>query len=159
MCLGGFWYYILIAKPPQSKRTVTTQRYFLDLGNGELFAADPFEPAMVPPAVSPSGGVAVEAFVFACETCTDENRFVGYVMKWNEETYPKKVEEYEKIARGEEVIGITAGQLISLADGADWQGRDTDGSKAVMTQAKFDGHGKCSGKKVVPCYPPQPKPE
>jgi len=71
---------VMRASQPTGAALDQGQVYFYDLGAKQLYAAA----NAWPPVTAPSGEEGVAAYVYACGECTEGNRTIGYLTRFDE---------------------------------------------------------------------------
>lgn len=134
---------------------LVNKSWFYDLDKKSLFAVDPKQPEHVAPFDAPSGNRAVQAFVFGCDDCSDDNQFIGYLLQWKPDAQKRKQEELRKLAAGEDLnYSVERGQQIRRESEAEWHDKEAALAKTLISAVRRDGDGRCVGKKIKRCQPP-----
>lgn len=123
--------------------------YYMDLTSKELIPVDPGKPANVPLVKLENGGEAARAFVFACDACSEQTRFVGYLVKWEADARAAVQQAIENGSDEPE-----RGMQIGAPDGSTWHNAGSKDADALIRSTRRDGAGRCAGKRLVKCSPP-----
>lgn len=137
LILGTTWFWML--KPGGDVRGV----WFYDLESATLY---PASEDVRPPAVAPSGGEGVRAQVYTCTTCSESERFIGYLEKYSEQA--KTAMQNDNTPIDPQVL--LEGHLVRTADGDAWTPLKSAQGDMIVQQAK----SRCPADQTIQsCFP------